>query len=257
MTFAAIRPRPCWRCSTPNKTARSADHYLELPFDLSQVLFLTTGQLCRGDSPRRCWTVWSSSASPATRSRRSCALPGAIWCPSSLRKTASGAGRCACRTGRLRAIIGGYTREAGVRQLERTIAKVPAQGGAAAAGGGRGGGQGADRAAGRFAGDAGAGAFPARRGGEKARGRPGARPGVQRPTAARRSRWETTVMPGTGGLLLTGQLGDVMKESARAAMSYVRARAVEFGLRRTFTKRWTCISMCLRARCPRTGRPQG
>ena len=47
---------------------------------------------------------------------------------------------------------------------------------------------------------------------------------------------ETTVMPGSGALQLTGQLGDVMKESAQAAMSYVRAHADSFGLAPDFHK---------------------
>ncbi|MBN2231552.1 MAG: endopeptidase La, partial [Deltaproteobacteria bacterium] len=41
---------------------------------------------------------------------------------------------------------------------------------------------------------------------------------------------ETTVMPGKGALTLTGQLGDVMKESAHAALSIIRARSADFGL---------------------------
>lgn len=41
---------------------------------------------------------------------------------------------------------------------------------------------------------------------------------------------ETTVMPGKGKLLLTGKLGEVMQESAQAGMSYVRSRAIDFGL---------------------------
>ncbi|MDO8658954.1 MAG: endopeptidase La [Candidatus Levybacteria bacterium] len=45
---------------------------------------------------------------------------------------------------------------------------------------------------------------------------------------------EVALMPGKGSLLLTGQLGDVMKESCQAAMSYIRARAVEFGLSEKF-----------------------
>jgi ATP-dependent Lon protease len=45
---------------------------------------------------------------------------------------------------------------------------------------------------------------------------------------------EVTVLPGTGKLLPTGQLGDVMKESAQAAMTYVRSRAADFGLVKNF-----------------------
>ena len=45
---------------------------------------------------------------------------------------------------------------------------------------------------------------------------------------------EVTVVPGKGKLLITGKLGDVMQESAQAAMSYVRSRADELGLERDF-----------------------
>jgi len=45
---------------------------------------------------------------------------------------------------------------------------------------------------------------------------------------------EVTVMPGKGQLIITGKLGDVMQESARAAMSYVRSRAIEMGLEKDF-----------------------
>ncbi len=48
---------------------------------------------------------------------------------------------------------------------------------------------------------------------------------------------ETTLMPGKGTLLLTGKLGDVMQESAQAAMSYVRSKAAEFGIPRDFNRK--------------------
>jgi ATP-dependent Lon protease len=48
---------------------------------------------------------------------------------------------------------------------------------------------------------------------------------------------EATLMPGKGHLTLTGKLGDVMQESAQAAMSYVRAKAEEFGIPKDFNKR--------------------
>jgi ATP-dependent Lon protease len=45
---------------------------------------------------------------------------------------------------------------------------------------------------------------------------------------------EATILPGKGGLTLTGQLGDVMQESAHAALSYIRSRATELGLKSSF-----------------------
>src|SRR5262249_21462038 len=48
---------------------------------------------------------------------------------------------------------------------------------------------------------------------------------------------EVTVMPGKGKLTITGKIGDVMQESAQAAMSYVRSRAEELGLERDFYQR--------------------
>ncbi|MDP3889353.1 MAG: endopeptidase La [bacterium] len=45
---------------------------------------------------------------------------------------------------------------------------------------------------------------------------------------------ETSVLTGKGGLTLTGQLGDVMQESAQAALSYIRSRSLELGLKNTF-----------------------
>lgn len=45
---------------------------------------------------------------------------------------------------------------------------------------------------------------------------------------------EATILPGKGGMTLTGQLGEVMQESAHAALSYIRSRAAEFGLKNSF-----------------------
>ncbi len=47
---------------------------------------------------------------------------------------------------------------------------------------------------------------------------------------------EASIMPGTGKMIITGKLGDVMQESAQAALTYVRARAEQFGLVRNFYK---------------------
>src|SRR5882672_4273129 len=48
---------------------------------------------------------------------------------------------------------------------------------------------------------------------------------------------EATLMPGKGHLTLTGKLGDVMQESAQAAMSYVRSKAEEFGIQKDFNRK--------------------
>jgi ATP-dependent Lon protease len=49
---------------------------------------------------------------------------------------------------------------------------------------------------------------------------------------------EATLMPGRGRLMLTGKLGDVMQESAQAAMSYVRSRAEDFGIAKDFNRKF-------------------
>ena len=49
---------------------------------------------------------------------------------------------------------------------------------------------------------------------------------------------EVNIMEGSGKLELTGQLGDVMKESAKAAMSFIRSRVVDFGIDKNFYKKY-------------------
>lgn len=66
---------------------------------------------------------------------------------------------------------------------------------------------------------------------------------------------EVNVVDGTGKLELTGNLGDVMKESAFAAMSFIRSRAKALGLARISTKRRTFTSTSRREPSRRTGRP--
>ena len=66
---------------------------------------------------------------------------------------------------------------------------------------------------------------------------------------------EATAMQGKKGLTLTGQLGDVMKESALAALSFIRTNASKLGVVKTFTKTWIFISMCRQAQFPKTALP--
>ena len=67
---------------------------------------------------------------------------------------------------------------------------------------------------------------------------------------------ETTTMPGKGNLQLTGKLGDVMQESAKAALSYLRSRSEQLQAARRFPQAtWTSTSTSPRARSPRTAPP--
>ena len=64
---------------------------------------------------------------------------------------------------------------------------------------------------------------------------------------------EATRIPGNGRLILTGQLGEVMKESAQAALSIVKNRAASLGIDAAVLRRATFTSMCRQAPFRRTG----
>ena len=99
-------------------------------------------------------------------------------------------------------------------------------------------------------------ALPRQSHGRRDRTRSASRPAWPGPkSAARCSSTEATLMPGAGKLTLTGKLGDVMQESAQAAMSYVRSRAEDARhAARTSTASSTCTSTCPKARFRRTAR---
>jgi ATP-dependent Lon protease len=127
----------------------------------------------------------------------------------------------------LRTIIADYTREAGVRNLEREIGSVLRSAAVRIA-------EGAEAHVRISAGDLAVILGPRRFENEVAMraGVPGVATGLAwTPFGGDILFVEASKVPGSGRLLLTGQLGDVMKESAQAALSLVKARLVALGLR--------------------------
>lgn len=201
------------------------DHYLDVPFDLSHVLFLTTANttdtiprplLDRMELIQLSGYTEEEKLFIAKRHlvRKQIVEHGML--PKSVRISDKV----------LRALISGYTREAGVRQLERTIAKVMRKAAVRMLDEGW---EQTTITAEQLEKDLGAPRFHF----DKAGKRPEV--GVVNGLAytafgGDTLQIETSVMPGKGVLELTGQLGDVMKESARAAKSWVRAHAIELGI---------------------------
>ena len=64
-------------------------------------------------------------------------------------------------------------------------------------------------------------------------------------------------MPGKGELVLTGQLGDVMKESAQAGISYIRSVADEYGIARNFSRNMTFMYISPEGAVPKDGPSAG
>ena len=219
----------------PEQNATFSDHYLEVPYDLSQVLFVTTANVL-------------DPVVPALRDRMEVIeLPGYIeeekihigrqfLVPRQLAENGLQTQNLHFSDAALRRIIREYTHEAGVRNLEREIGSVC-------------------RKTARLivAGNA----VPRLVAGtsvEKYLGPPkvfwGAAEEHDEVGVSTGVAWteaggdllaiEVTLMAGKGNLQLTGQLGDVMRESAQAAHSYVRSRAVELGIDAPF---WEQLDM--------------
>ena len=227
----------------PEQNATFRDNYLDLPFDLSKVFFITTAnttdtipsplldrmELLRlsGYTEEEKLVIAERFLVPRQRAQAGLTEDNLVLPPETLRE-----------------IISTYTREAGVRQLERSIGRVVRRvalrfaegvvegstGDQAAEGSGRETLQGRVTVRPEELGEIlGTQRFPA------SRARPDLPPGVAAGLA-----WtevggevlyvEATLLPGGKGLTLTGHLGEIMQESARAAQSYLWAHAQELGL---------------------------
>ena len=202
------------------------DHYLDVEVDLSQVVFIATANLVDtipGPLLDRMETIAFDGYTTAEK----LAIAKGYLLPRQLTRNGLEPEEVEVSDAVLGSVISEYTREAGVRQLERELGKLL-----------RG-------AATRIAG--GETELPIVLDSEALRDALGrqkffqesvertAIPGVSTGLAVTGTGGdilfiEATAMDGDKGLVLTGQLGDVMKESARIALSYVRAHAEELGI---------------------------
>ncbi|MGE3274698.1 MAG: endopeptidase La [Vicinamibacterales bacterium] len=210
----------------PEQNSTFRDHYLDVPFDLSEVLFVTTAN-------------YLDPIPPALRDRME-VLELAGYTEEEKLKIAREhlvakqvqnhgltAKQMAFTDPGLRAVIRGYTREAGVRNLEREIGALCRKVARRRAEG--------DTHKVRITPDLvhqllGAPRFMDEEIAQRTK-QPGVAIGLAwTPVGGEVLFVEASRMAGTGSLTLTGQLGDVMKESGRAALSWVRAHAQEWGI---------------------------
>ncbi|UCG13176.1 MAG: endopeptidase La [Deltaproteobacteria bacterium] len=213
----------------PEQNYSFSDHYMEVPIDLSKVMFITTANIL-------------DTIPPALRDRMEVIeLPGYIeeeklmiakrhLVPNQLEAHGLTDGSLQLTDDAIRTIIRSYTREAGVRNLEREIASV-CRGVAKEVAGGMVLSmivhpEDLEKFLGpvRFIPEVAARSWG-----------PGLATGLAwTPAGGDLIFIEAAQMPGKGGLTLTGQLGDVMKESATAALTYVRSHAGELGINGKF-----------------------
>ncbi len=206
----------------PAQNESFRDHYLDMPFDLSEVMFIATANVLDTiPGPLRDRMEIIQLSGYTVDEKRHIARRYLV--PRQIKANGLKPSQISFTDPALTAIIEEYTREAGVRNLEREIGTV------------------CRKVARTFA-EKGGKAKKVKVSGKKVREMLGRRrvfsetrrrtkvPGVSTglawtPTGGDVLFIEATAMPGSGKLVITGQLGDVMRESAQAALSYVRANA--------------------------------
>ena len=205
----------------PEQNFMFVDHYLDVEYDLSQVFFVATANVMH-TIPPLCRTAWKCCGCTDTPSRKRSRSPSSSWLRKQLEQAGLTDKNIKFTDDAITSLIRAYTREAGVRNLEREIGNVC-------------------RKVARKVVKEGAN-YSINITGENVTEFLGVM--KFRDTLAHEKSevglvtglaWtevggsilstEATVVDGKGKLTLTGKLGDVMQESAQAAMSYVRSRA--------------------------------
>jgi ATP-dependent Lon protease len=202
------------------------DHYLDVELDLSHVLFVATANVADTIPPALFDRMEVIRFDGYTTDEKVAIARGHLW-PRQVERNGLRVDEVAVEDPVLRFVVTDYTREAGVRQLERELGTLLRKTATQVASAGPSTAVVIDRAA-----------------VSDALGRPKffheaavrtAVPGVATGLAVTGVGGdvlfvEAASMPGKGGLVLTGQLGDVMKESARIALTYVKSHASELGI---------------------------
>jgi len=206
----------------PEQNHSFADHYLDVPFDLSKVMFITTANVL-DTIPSALLDRMEIIRIPGYVDEDKLQIATKYLVPRQIKENGLKKKNISLNKGALRRIIHNYTREAGVRNLERMIASVCRKVAREVAAG-------KDKTH-KITSDN----VPDYLGPQKFYSEVKER--TARSGVATGLAWtstggdvlfiEATEMPGKEKLTLTGQLGDVMKESAQAAVSYARSRAKE------------------------------
>jgi ATP-dependent Lon protease len=204
----------------PEQNKSFRDHYLDLPFDLSKVLFICTANTVDSIPPALLDRMDVIQLSGYTEDEK-VEIAKRYLVPKQLAANGLKKGQLTLPDDTLRLVIRGYTREAGLRGLERQIAALCRKA--------------ATRIAKGEAQKVRADAKTVREWLGPRRFSSEVRKRTSDPGVATGLAWtqaggdvlfiEATAYPGKGKLTITGQLGDVMQESAQAALSWVRAHA--------------------------------
>jgi ATP-dependent Lon protease len=216
----------------PEQNPTFRDHYLDVPFDLSEVLFITTANVLDPVPPALRDRMEVLELAGYTEEEK-LAIARDHLVDRQVKNHGLTASPVTFTDAGLRAIIRGYTREAGVRNLEREVGAICRKIARRRAEGQTGKIRVTPELVQTFLG---APRFLDEEMEERTKN-PGVAIGLAwTPVGGEVLLVEASRMAGTGSLTLTGQLGEVMKESARAALSWVRTHATEWAIDPEFFK---------------------
>ncbi len=209
------------------------DHYMELPFDLSDVLFLTTANNL-DTIPRPLLDRMEVISLTSYTEEEKVNISTRYLFPKQLAEHGLKKGSIRIDEQAVREIINCYTREAGVRNLERQIATVCRKVAKKLVSSKQ---QSVKVTASNLEKLLGTKKFRYEKANEK--DEVGISTGLAwTPVGGETLSIEVNLMAGSGKLELTGQLGDVMKESARAAMSFIRSKAEQYMIEKEFYSKY-------------------